>query len=94
MRLVRSLGLGFMLGFDVEPDRDLGRGIRLELSLLSASCRCICNLPSPILRFFNFVDQKVTPVLESNSDVYLLSGPRRTLYAPSKRNCTTSQGQG
>ena len=43
MRLVRSLGLGFMLGFDVEPDRDLGRAFGLDLRLLSALCRCICK---------------------------------------------------
>ena len=35
--------LGFMLGFDVEPDRDLGRGLGLDLRLLSALCRCICK---------------------------------------------------
>ena len=44
VRLVRSLGLGFMLGFDVEPDRDLGRAFALDLRLLSAAlCRCICK---------------------------------------------------
>ena len=41
--LARSLGLGCWLGFDVEPDRDLGRGLGLEVSLLSAPCRCICK---------------------------------------------------
>ena len=41
--LGRSLGLGCWLGFDVEPDRDLGRGFGLDLRLLSALCRCICK---------------------------------------------------
>ena len=41
--LARSLGLGCWLGFDVEPDRDLGRAFGLDLRLLSALCRCICK---------------------------------------------------
>ena len=39
--LARSLGLGCWLGFDVEPDRDLGRAFGLDLRLLSALCCCI-----------------------------------------------------
>ena len=41
--LGRSLGLAFWFGFDVGPDRDLGRGLALDLRLLSALCRCICK---------------------------------------------------
>ena len=41
--LGRSLALGCWLGFDVELNRDLGRGFDLDLRLLSALCRCICK---------------------------------------------------
>ena len=77
--LGRSLGPGFGLGFEWGP---IAISVAVSVSICVCCRRCavaFANLPSPVLRLFHFLDQKMTPILESNSGAYLWSGPRRAL---------------
>ena len=52
--LGRSLALAVWFGFDVRLDRNLGRGLGLDLRLLSALCRCICKFAVARFTFVSF----------------------------------------